>query len=68
MFARTRLCAAWVFNETGGSLFLITLLHAPVDASSRLLLPATSETYRAGLVILITRGKLAHLPPVKPTV
>jgi len=53
-----------------------------VDASSRLLLPAVFETDRAGgnlavllayavwagLVILITRGKLAYRPPIEPGV
>lgn len=66
----------WVYNCTQGSLLLVTLLHAAVDASTRTLLPLIFGTDRATgnlvpvigfglwalLVVVLTRTRLGYQP------
>jgi membrane protease YdiL (CAAX protease family) len=63
----------WVYNGTGSSLLLVTLLHAAVDASTRLFLPMIFGNDRAAgnwvpliafgvwtlLLLLFTQSRLA---------
>ena len=64
----------WVYNRTQGSLFMVTLVHAAVNASTRTLLPTIFAADRAAaplvpligfgvwavLLIIMTRGQLAY--------
>ena len=66
----------WMYNRAQASLFVVTLLHAAVDASTRTLLPTIFGTDRAAanlvpligfgvgalLLIGLTRGRLAYQP------
>ena len=66
----------WMYNRAQASLFVVTLLHAAVDASTRYLLPTIFGTDRAAgnlvpligfgvgamLLIVLTRGRLAYHP------
>jgi membrane protease YdiL (CAAX protease family) len=70
-----RVLAAWVYNNTRGSLLLLGLLHSSMDATTgAVLLPALvpgGGTYAeifgawavvALLLVLLTRGRLAYQP------
>ena len=64
----------WMYNRAQASLFVVTLLHAAVDASTRTLLPTIFGAERAAgnlapligfgvgamLLIVVTRGRLAY--------
>ena len=64
----------WMYNRAQASLFVVTLLHAAVDASTRTLLPTIFGTDRAAgnlvpligfgvgamLLIIVTGGRLAY--------
>ena len=66
----------WMYNRAQASLFVVTLLHAAVDASTRTLLPTIFGTDRAAgnlvpligfgvgatPLIVVTRGRLAYQP------
>ncbi len=66
----------WMYNRAQASLFVVTLLHAAVDASTRYLLPLIFGTDRAAgnlvpvigfgvgalLLIGLTRGRLTYQP------
>lgn len=66
----------WVYNNTRGSLLLVTLLHAAVDTATRFFLPNVEGLTRtqgnlaiaiafgawALLLVAVTRGRLGYAP------
>jgi membrane protease YdiL (CAAX protease family) len=70
----------WIFNHTGGSIFMANLLHASIDTPQLVLIPlflAIDETrlnlaslfafgVPAILIVVLTRGRLGYQPGESP--
>lgn len=71
----------WVFNHTGGSVFIANLLHAAIDTPQLVWIPlflAVDETklnlacliafvVPALLIVILTRGRLGYRPSQEPS-